>query len=262
MPTEPAGLMHFASYYRWLVIREWQRVSPEDRLLDVGCDDGEIVARVRAAQRVALDLNPRCRDAAVRLIRADARFLLVPSGRFDTVLGFDLIEHIDDDRAVLAEMVRALAPGGTLWISTPSVHWKIFPAFLTARAARGFGHVRNGYSLAELHERLPAGLEVEVRTWNEAAFRFMFAVLRVVDAVSSPLARNLAGWCYHLDRRRPEGQGGHLFVRVRREAADALSRRERARVRASGRHHRPPVSEQAHERFDLAQQTRAEGPRW
>lgn len=102
----------------------------------------------------------------------------------------------------------------TLWISTPSVHWKIFPAFLTARAARGFGHVRNGYSLAELHERLPAGLQIEATTWDEPTFRFLFAALRVVGAVSSPLTRDLAGWCYHLDRRRPEG--GHLFVRVRR----------------------------------------------
>lgn len=55
--------MHFASYYHWLIIREWLRVSPEDRLLDVGCDDGEIVARVRAAQRVALDAT---RAAAMR----------------------------------------------------------------------------------------------------------------------------------------------------------------------------------------------------
>lgn len=55
--------MHLASYYRWLIIRDWLRVPPGHRLLDVGCDDGEIVARVRAAQRVALDAT---RAAAMR----------------------------------------------------------------------------------------------------------------------------------------------------------------------------------------------------
>jgi SAM-dependent methyltransferase len=211
--------MHFASYYRWLALREWLRISPEARVLDVGCDDGEIVARVQARQRVAVDLNPRCRDAAVGLARADARSLPVQSCAFDVVLAFDIIEHVEDDRSVLAEMVRALAPGGTLWISTPAAAWTIFPAFLTPRANRGFGHVRNGYTPADLRARLPAGVQLEVATWNEPVFRYAFAALRLIDAVSSPLARWLAGVCYRLDRRFRDGQSGHLFVRVHLAAA-------------------------------------------
>ena len=97
--------IHFASHYRWLIIRDWLQVGPDDRLLDVGCDDGEIVAQLRARQRVALDFNPRSPDGAVRLIRSDARALPVQTGQFDTVLGFDIIEHIEEDRALLAEMV-------------------------------------------------------------------------------------------------------------------------------------------------------------
>ena len=118
--TAVPGQLHFASYYRWLIIRDWLRVNPSDHLLDVGCDDGELTARVRAALRVAVDLNPRCPDPTVRLARSDATRLPVPAGRFQTVTAFDLIEHVPDDAAVLAEMLRALAPGGTLWISTSS----------------------------------------------------------------------------------------------------------------------------------------------
>jgi SAM-dependent methyltransferase len=211
--------MHFASYYRWLALRDWLRVSPGDRVLDVGCDDGEIISRLRARRRVGLDLNPRCRDSAVGLARADARALPVQSCAFDVVLAFDIIEHVEDDRSVLAEMVRALAPGGTLWISTPAAAWRIFPAFLTARANRGFGHVRNGYTLADLRARLPAGIETDLTTWNEPVFRNVFVALRLIDAVSSPLARWLAGLCHQLDGRLRAGQSGHLFVRVRRPLA-------------------------------------------
>ena len=214
--TAVPGQLHFASYYRWLIIRDWLRVNPSDHLLDVGCDDGELTARVRAALRVAVDLNPRCPDPTVRLARSDATRLPVPAGRFQTVTAFDLIEHVPDDAAVLAEMLRALAPGGTLWISTPAVKWRIFPNFLTARAARAVGHVRNGYTVADLQRRLPPGCTLSVSYWNEPVFRGLFTLLRLVDAVSSPLARRLAGWCYQLDRRWPRGDHGHLFVQVRR----------------------------------------------
>ena len=216
------GRLHFASYYRWLIIRDWLQVAPSDHLLDVGCDDGEITARVRAAQRMAVDLNPRCPDPAVRLARSDATRLPVASGRFQAVTAFDLIEHVGDDGAVLAEMVRALVPGGTLWISTPAVKWRIFPAFLTARAARAFGHVRNGYTVADLQRRLPPGYALAVMYWNEPVFRFLFTLLRVIDGVSSPLARVLAGWCFQFDRRWRAGDAGHLFVRVARAPAGAL----------------------------------------
>ncbi len=213
------GRLHFASYYRWLILRDWLKVAPTDRLLDIGCDDGEITARLRAGLRVAVDLNPRCPDPAVRLARSDATRLPVAGGQFQTVTAFDLIEHVSDDRAVLAEAMRALAPGGTLWISTPAVKWRIFPNALTARAARAFGHVRNGYTVADLQQRLPPGCALDIMYWNEPVFRLVFALLRVIDSVSSPLARLLSGWCYALDRRWPLGDGGHLFVRVRRGSA-------------------------------------------
>jgi SAM-dependent methyltransferase len=212
------GGIHFASHYRWLIIRDWLRVAPTDRLLDVGCDDGEIVARLQAAARVALDLNPRCPDPAVRLVRADARRLPVPTGEFDTVLAFDLIEHIEDDRAVLAELVRAMTRQGTLWLSTPAADFRIFPAFLTPRANRGFGHVRNGYTLDDLRRRLPANVGIELRYWNEPVFRFSFAGLRVLDAVSGSLARQLASLCFRVDRHFQSGTRGHLLVTVRKTA--------------------------------------------
>src|SRR5581483_11481363 len=42
---------------------------------------------------------------------------------FDLVAALDVIEHCDDDRAVLAECARVLAPGGHLLVSVPAYGW-------------------------------------------------------------------------------------------------------------------------------------------
>jgi SAM-dependent methyltransferase len=206
--------MYFASYYRWLVIRDWIRLHPSDRLLDVGCDDGEITARLPTAERVAIDLNPRCPDPTVPLIQSDAQRLPFASSSFDAVCAFDVIEHIPDDRAVLFELVRVLKEGGNLWLSTPSVNFKLFPAFVTARANRGWGHVRNGYSVSELKRKLPERITLDVLPWNAPFFRLTHVGLRLLDELSTSLTRRLAGLCFRLDRRWPAGGSGHLFVRV------------------------------------------------
>lgn len=208
--------MHYASYYRWLVLRDWVRVHPADRVLDVGCDDGEIVAQIRAAVKVGVDLNPHSPDPSVRLVRGDARRLPIASDKFDAVFAFDIIEHIEDDRTVLAELMRVLASDGTLWLSTPAAGFVLFPPFLTARANRGWGHVRNGYTVEEIRDKLPPDTQIEIRLWNEPVFRFFHVWLRILNLFTG-LTRRLAAWCFHCDQYLTRGLKGHLFVRIRRD---------------------------------------------
>ncbi len=51
-------------------------------------------------------------------------------GQFDLVAAFDVIEHVEDDRQVLAELGRVLKPGGVLLCSVPlhTSHWTTFDA--------------------------------------------------------------------------------------------------------------------------------------
>ena len=47
--------------------------------------------------------------------------LPVPDGSFDAVLCTQVLEHVPDPGAVLAELHRVLAPGGSLWLTVPFV---------------------------------------------------------------------------------------------------------------------------------------------
>jgi SAM-dependent methyltransferase len=69
------------------------------------------------------------------------------SGRFDLVAAFDVVEHVEDDRRVFAELTRVLKPGGRLIFSVPlhPAHWTEFDDHV--------GHARR-YEPAVLMERL------------------------------------------------------------------------------------------------------------
>ena len=91
----------------------------------------------------------------------DLRQLQAP-GPYDLILSVDVMEHIDDDRAVFRHFARVLAPGGYVLVSTPSDLGG--SDVCTARRDSSFieEHVRNGYNRAELQGKLSeAGLETE-----------------------------------------------------------------------------------------------------
>ncbi len=72
---------------------------------------------------------------------------------FDLILSVDVMEHIEDDVQVFRNMYRALIPGGTLLISTPSdqggsdVHHEHEGSFIDE-------HVRDGYSIDDIETKL------------------------------------------------------------------------------------------------------------
>ncbi len=99
-------------------------------VLDLGCGVGygsRLLAR--AARRVVgVDSSPLTVGFAfsefaapnLHYLAADARALPFPSAAFDWVVCFELIEHLREGEAVVAEIARVLVPDGRLLLSTPN----------------------------------------------------------------------------------------------------------------------------------------------
>jgi len=120
------------------------------RALDVGCGAGGFATRLGrvADDVVAVDRAPEplatCAERGLRsVVRCDARALPFDDASFDLVTLFDVLEHVRDERAALAETRRVLRPGGRLFVSVPAHAW------LYAANDRVAGHERR-YSRSAL----------------------------------------------------------------------------------------------------------------
>jgi SAM-dependent methyltransferase len=102
-------------------------------ILEIGCGSGYVLSGIRvvlpAARLVGSEAYSHGLAYAARrilppceLLQMDAR--AIPYSReFDLIGAFDVLEHIDDDDAVIAEIVRALRPGGGFLITVPQHRW-------------------------------------------------------------------------------------------------------------------------------------------
>jgi SAM-dependent methyltransferase len=101
-------------------------------LLDIGCGDGALLYahRLRFAELVGLEYSPeRLRQAGVNLAGFNVRLLQgtaesmeeIESASVDRIVTSDVIEHIPDVYAAVAEMWRVLKPDGLLVVNTPNV---------------------------------------------------------------------------------------------------------------------------------------------
>ena len=120
------------------------------RLLDLGCGFGRhsYEALRRGAEVVACDLGRAELDGVLALawslveqgelgdnamtcaVQGDAVHLPFNDETFDRVIASEVLEHIHDDAAALAELARVMRPGGQLAVTVPSwlpekICWKL-----------------------------------------------------------------------------------------------------------------------------------------
>ncbi len=142
-----------------------------------------------------------------------------------------MLEHIEDDRGAMANLARALAPGGYLLLTFPSVPQRRHLKMVAWRERRiGFkpediGHVRPGYSPDMINGLArEVGLEPVKTVWTYGPFgnlaHDLFFVLGdskpnpIVFAASLPFLLALS----FLENHTPTRHGSGLLAIVRKPA--------------------------------------------
>jgi SAM-dependent methyltransferase len=147
---------------QWLTLRLIDSLHVE-RFFEAGFGAGDLLIALaeRGMRGRGIELSDAVVEACRRRIetrglsdrleveRAD--LLSIPEeAAYDLAIAFEVLEHIEDDRAALAVLRRMLRPGGHLLLSVPA-HMKLWGA-----SDVWAGHVRR-YERADLLEELDAG---------------------------------------------------------------------------------------------------------
>src|SRR5579872_4424495 len=155
-------------------------------ILDVGCGTGAMSARVAGWGRVVSDdysplaLQFSRRRGLEHLVGADAMRLPFASGRFDVIVCMDVLEHLSNDCAALAEFNRVLKPGGRLFATVPA-----YP-HLWSEHDIALMHYRR-YFRRELRERaVAAGLTIEKLSHTMTMLYPVVAMQRRLNASRPP----------------------------------------------------------------------------
>jgi SAM-dependent methyltransferase len=147
-----------------LVVWALRRYFPAARnFLEIGCGTGFVLAGIqRAFPALALAgaevfseglAHARGRAPGAALFQMDARQIPFEE-EFDVIGAFDVLEHIEQDVAVLSEVFRAVRPGGGVMLTVPQ------HPFLWSRVDEHARHKRR-YTRGELIDKVRrAGFEI------------------------------------------------------------------------------------------------------
>jgi SAM-dependent methyltransferase len=151
------------SYNAWL----FERARPNlgRRVLDAGAGVGTFSALAVAAGADVVAMEPEPEFARILRERfADAEQVHVVEGTvaavdssgFDSVICFNVLEHIEDDGVTLQAFWERLVPGGRLFLLVPA-HPRLYGGY-----DRAAGHIRR-YAKRPLSELIArAGFEIEM----------------------------------------------------------------------------------------------------
>lgn len=163
-----------------ILLRQFGRFldpAREERVLELGCGTGFVLgglaARFPRWRLMGAELHveglrfARRRLPAVEFAQVDARDLPF-RGEFSAVGAFDVLEHIEEDEAVMRSVLGALAPGGRFFVSMPQ------HPFLWSAKDDHARHKRR-YTRAELRGKLErAGFRVR---WMSSFVTALFPLM-------------------------------------------------------------------------------------
>jgi SAM-dependent methyltransferase len=177
------------------------RPRPGARLLDIGAAFGFAVVEARDAgwQATGLDISAAAaragRGAGGRVVVADARRAPFATESFDAVTLWDVLEHLPDPHAAVAEIARLLRPAGRLVLTTGDV------GSLAARLSGSRWHLYTipehlfFYSRESLRLLLEAhGFRVEAQRADSSVYTLGYLVERLRKTLLGRASGRRATW--------------------------------------------------------------------
>ncbi len=207
-----------------------------DWILDAGCGEGRHtfalcrtacrvfaldrdLTSLRKAQYVLREMNKRGESrGASLLLRGDGLRLPFGDGAFHKIICAEVLEHIADDRAAVAELVRVLRPGGQLAVTVPTP----FTEWVYGRLSRQYfrtpgGHIRIYAPRALCRILTEAGLRIYDVGFAHA-FHSLYWLLRCMCGLENnqaPVARAYHRFLHRVvlnpTLKRWERSCNHLF---------------------------------------------------
>lgn len=170
-------------------------IGPDALILDAGCGTGlaeDVLLDLGTV--IGLDIAPealcdRAAGSAESLCLASVSPAPFADETFDLVVALDIIEHIEDDSAVLNEFHRICKPGGRLVLTVPAYGW------MYSAHDEALGHFRR-YTSSEVG-----------RLMEDAGFR----LVKLSHCVTAPFA---AAAAFRLIRRLSGSHGGSDLFEV------------------------------------------------
>jgi SAM-dependent methyltransferase len=211
------------------MVRRWTRLAGRC-VLDVGCGVGMYTAAflretphvfgVEVERERALEAQERAAGVAQAL----GERLPFPDAAFDVVYSHEVLEHVADDRACAAEMVRVTRPGGRVLVFVPN---RLYVLETHGVFWRGRYHFGNVPLVNWLPTPLRNRLAPHVRVYTTGGLRRLFAGLPIhvvhhtqifpgydnIVARAPALGRTLRAITYALERTPLRVFGlSHLLV--------------------------------------------------